>query len=408
MNKTSIANREAGLERLAEVLPRAGAGYAERHQYDLGPDDRSNLSGLSPYLSPRLLTEGEVTHALLSEHTPAKAEGFLQEILWRTYWKGWLEGRPQVYSNWLRLVAEDSRRWPERQDYQKAIAGETGIDAFDGWMKELRETGFLHHQARQSFASIWIFTLKLPWSLGAALFLEHLIDGDMATNLLSWRSVAGLHSKGKHYVAKAEHIKTFTKGRFHPVGLLQESPSALSGPTEPPYQSPVSFPFSASNALGESYALLLTGDDLHPESDATESMKPSLVISLRPEEAYADFSLATPVMEFKREAMADAVARSKSHFGCDAVELTLGQDAPAALSQVMSKRGLQSLVYYEPFVGPWRDLSSALAGRDVGVKFFPLRRPWDGLLHPHAVKSYFHFKKYALPQVVRTKGRFSR
>ena len=72
----------------------------------------------------------------------------------------------------------------------------------------------------------------------------------------------------------------------------------------------------------------------------------------------------------------------------------------------MKAGGLNAVIYYEPFIGPWKDLVGQLSTRDVGVKFFPLRRPWDGLLHPHAGKGYFHFKKYALPQVVRARGRF--
>ena len=60
-----------------------------------------------------------------------------------------------------------------------------GIEGFDHWAKELAETGYLHNHARMSFASIWLFTLKLPWSLGADFFLRHLLDGDPASNTLS-------------------------------------------------------------------------------------------------------------------------------------------------------------------------------------------------------------------------------
>lgn len=406
MNKTLQADRRHGLERLAAFVPRAGADYAANHDYDLGPDSRDNVSGLSPFLSHRLITDGEVLASVLESHTPAKAESFVSELLWKTYWKGWLEGRPQVYSHWLRLVAEDSRHWPEREDFQRAVTGRTGIEPFDFWVSELKSTGYLHHHARMWFASIWIFTLKLPWSLGARFFLEHLLDGDVASNTLSWRWVAGLHTKGKHYVAKAENIKKYTKGRFNPQGQLNETPSPLSGPAEPPYVSPVNFPFSASEALGEKYAVLLTGDDLHPESDALGLMKPSLVVTLCPKEAHRALHVSEKVLDFKTEAMRDAADRAGNHFSCPVLELLLEEDPPAALDRLMKSHGLKSLVYYEPFVGPWKDHISTLSSRDVGVTFFPLRRPWDGLLHPHAVKGYFHFKKYALPQVLRTKGNF--
>ena len=71
----------------------------------------------------------------------------------------------------------------------------------------------------------------------------------------------------------------------------------------------------------------------------------------------------------------------------------------------MEANGLNSLVYYEPFVGPWKETVAGLSSRDVGVKFFPLRRSWDGLLFPHAAKGYFHFKKHVFPQIVRSKAK---
>ena len=77
------------------------------------------------------------------------------------------------------------------------------------------------------FASIWIFTLKLPWVLGADFFLCNLIDGDAASNTLSWRWVAGLHTKGKHYLARADNIERFTSGRFAPYGQLVEEAEML-------------------------------------------------------------------------------------------------------------------------------------------------------------------------------------
>ena len=203
MSSVFPPNRESALSRLEEFLPKAGKQYAEKRNYDFGSDNRDNVSMLSPYLSHRLLTEREVVEAVLSKYKPKEAESFIQEVVWRTYWKGWLEGRPSVYSAWLRLLVEDRRRWPEREDFQKAVAGETGIEPFDHWVRELKDSGYLHNHARMWFASIWIFTLKLPWSLGAAFFMEHLLDGDVASNTLSWRWVAGLQTKGKHYVATA-------------------------------------------------------------------------------------------------------------------------------------------------------------------------------------------------------------
>tara|TARA_B100000401_G_scaffold104532_1_gene67742 strand:+ start:25 stop:738 length:714 start_codon:yes stop_codon:yes gene_type:complete len=77
------------------------------------------------------------------------------------------------------------------------------------------------------FASIWIFTLKLPWQLGAEFFLKYLLDGDSASNTLSWRWVAGLQSKGKHYLAQSWNIEKFTNNRFTEI-KLNESASPIT------------------------------------------------------------------------------------------------------------------------------------------------------------------------------------
>ena len=62
-------------------------------------------------------------------------------------------------------------------------------------MSNLKEDGYLLNHVRMWFASIWIFTFNLPWQLGANFFMENLLDGDPASNTLSWRWVAGLQTK---------------------------------------------------------------------------------------------------------------------------------------------------------------------------------------------------------------------
>ena len=64
------------------------------------------------------------------------------------------------------------------------------------------------------FASIWIFTLGLPWQLGARFFMRHLLDGDASSNTLSWRWVAGMHTNKKPYLASKENINKYTFNRF--------------------------------------------------------------------------------------------------------------------------------------------------------------------------------------------------
>jgi len=77
------------------------------------------------------------------------------------------------------------------------------------------------------FASIWIFTLNLPWQLGAEFFLKYLTDADSASNTLSWRWVAGIQTKGKNYLAKNWNIEKFTNGKFS-TAILNENALPVS------------------------------------------------------------------------------------------------------------------------------------------------------------------------------------
>ena len=95
-----IPTRKAGLERLKAFLPSAGKEYAALRNYDLGPENHLSVSMLSPYIRHRVLTETEVLKSVLSSQSQKSAEKFIQEIFWRTYWKGWLEMRPTVWAKY--------------------------------------------------------------------------------------------------------------------------------------------------------------------------------------------------------------------------------------------------------------------------------------------------------------------
>jgi len=219
--------RGAALARLDAFIARAGRDYARTRNFDFGPERRDNVSMLSPWLRHRLVLEEEVIARTLARHTLSAAEKFVQEIVWRTYFKGFLEQRPSIWRAYRRDVAALAERLEaeprRRADYDAAVEGRTGIDCFDAWAGELLDTGYLHNHARMWFASIWIFTLRLPWQLGADFFLRHLLDGDPASNTLGWRWVGGLHTRGKTYLARADNIAKYTEGRFNPVGRLARS-----------------------------------------------------------------------------------------------------------------------------------------------------------------------------------------
>ncbi len=212
-------SRDGALKQLDAFINSELANYSFKRNFDLGPKDKSNVSCLSPYISHRLVTEYEVAKTVLAKFPYQKVEKYIQEIFWRVYWKGWLELRPQVWTEFI----EDLKGLKEDDNYKKAINGETQIECFNDWVKELKENNYLHNHTRMWFASIWIFTLNLPWQKGAEFFMKHLFDGDAASNTLSWRWVAGLQTKGKHYVAQSWNISKFTNNKYKNIKLNENA-----------------------------------------------------------------------------------------------------------------------------------------------------------------------------------------
>ena len=193
--------------------------YSKNRNYDYGPERRSNVSVLSKYISHRVINEYDVIGSALSSYPLSKIEKYIQEVFWRIYWKGWLEHRPMVWSDYLSYTYSDN----DNADYNNAIEGNTGIACFDSWVAELKDKNYLHNHTRMWFASIWIFTLNLPWQLGANFFMRHLFDGDSASNTLSWRWVAGLQTVGKHYLATSSNISKYTNNKFEPKNLNEDA-----------------------------------------------------------------------------------------------------------------------------------------------------------------------------------------
>ena len=208
-----------GISKLNYFIENNLKNYSRDRNYDFGPDSRNNISLLSPYISHRSLFEYDVVKNCLEKYKFDQIEKFIQEIFWRVYWKGWLELRPEVWTDF----SESYQSIEQSKFYRKAIEGNTGIRCFDEWVHELKEYNYLHNHTRMWFASIWIFTLKLPWQLGAAFFMEHLYDGDPASNTLSWRWVGGIQTKGKHYLARSSNISKFTNQRFQYTQLTTDA-----------------------------------------------------------------------------------------------------------------------------------------------------------------------------------------
>ncbi len=388
------ATRSAGLRRLAAYLPRVKRYARERNVDRPG---HANVSMLSPYLKHRLVLESEAVGAVLKRHRAADVEKFLQEVLWRTYWKGWLEQHPAVWDNYLHAVnlAHETLSESQRSDVNAAIRGETDIACFNHWVHELVTTGYLHNHARMWFASIWIFTLRLPWALGAAFFLEHLHDGDPASNTLSWRWVAGLHTRGKPYLARATNIAKCTEGRFNPAGQLNESARPLTEEDEPVARA---LPERRPPELKSSAGLLLTAEDLAPEVSELRDAPIVAIAGGWSEGVTRRLCLSPSVTAAGRTAVRDGLSRASAHFASPVKQLTEDNWAESVADWAAS-HGLKRVLSLETPVGPWRDELEKARGQlgREGIELQILRRSWDECFWPYAGAGYFRFKQKAWP-----------
>ncbi|MDX7952545.1 FAD-binding domain-containing protein [Lichenihabitans sp. Uapishka_5] len=365
--------RAEGLTRLAAFIEGPGASYANMRNTDRGGGAPPTTSALSPYLRRRLISEQEVVEAAVGAFGEREAEKFVSEVFWRTYFKGHLETHPQAWTNYLDGVEEGRRHLDAepglRRIHQRAVEGGTGIDGFDDWSRDLVETGWLHNHARMWFASIWIFTLRLPWELGADFFMRHLVDGDPASNTLSWRWVAGLHTRGKHYVARRDNVRRCTEGRHDPRGL-DEDPASLEEAIPP---REVTVPVADAAPSGD-VALLMHLDDLHPESLLSERMRVVRIAGL-----VAHAAGASPlVREADRQAMADGLERSRLHFGCEVRPVAKGWAGDL------------------PVVTAWAPVGPSAAILPAGC--IRIRRAWDEAAWPSCNRGYSRLRA-AIPRL---------
>jgi deoxyribodipyrimidine photo-lyase len=378
---------------MADFLPRAGRAYAGRRNHDL-PGHR-DVSRLSPYIRHRVLTEEELLAATLQRHSPEAAEKFVQEIFWRTYWKGWLEMRPSVWADYRHGLARALDRVATegglRRGWASACEGRTGIAGFDHWARELADTGYMHNHARMWFASIWIFTLRLPWELGADFFLRHLLDGDPASNTLSWRWVAGLHTAGKTYLARPDNIAAHTGGRLNPTGLARAAPPLPPDPPAPRVALPPGAPFRPAPAQG----LLLTEDDLSPAWLLDSELTPVATATLQATAHRSPLAIAPMVEDFTAALIADTVAR----------EPRLGPVTPVTGTQDIvrwaTRAGLSELIAPHTPVGPATDATDGLARAlsDAGIRLTRPLRTYDAAAWPHATHGFFRFRE-AIPALL--------
>ena len=299
--------RAKAIEKLDRFVERNLSDYSKLRNFDFGPDKRSNVSCLSPYITHGVLNEVEIIKKSLAKYSFNKNEKFIQEVLWRTYWKGWLELRPSVWSDYIISLNSIRDKYKEDINYLKAIEGKTNIECFDEWVKELKTHNYLHNHTRMWFASIWIFTLDLPWQLGAEFFLKHLYDGDAASNTLGWRWVAGIQTQGKHYLASEWNIKKFTNNRFQNIKLNENAPPKMADKTYSIIKNDFINP-----TINEDKTLIIFENSLSFEISNLKEFKFNKIILVVNSNEFRQVKLSDNVIKFKSELINDQLERIES------------------------------------------------------------------------------------------------
>ncbi len=368
--------RDEALEHLNNFSEKYLSKYSRDRNFDFGKFNRTNTSCLSKYITHRVIDELEIIKSAHSKYPYTTIEKFIQEVFWRTYWKGWLELRPRVWEVYREDLVnlEDCKK---NINYQNAINAKTTVECFNDWTHELKETGYLHNHARMWFASIWIFTLKLPWQLGADFFLKHLLDGDAASNTLSWRWVAGLQTKGKHYLATSWNINKFSTKKYENL-KLNENASPLSE-SENFAQSPLHF----DNMEYENSLFLVHNLD-------------SCYLLKHKQKTFNNYGLfdfndflhnknySKKVLDFKAKINLEIIDQIKSDFGAS----TVFKNSDDILKFIKEKKidhvimPYLSCGYENDFISEFKDK----------VKIFYLAREYDQFCFPFSNKGFFGFK----------------
>ena len=373
------ASRAKALDKLNNFVENNLSEYSKLRNFDYGPDNRSNISCLSPYITHGIINEKEVIKKSLDKFSFAKNEKFIQEVLWRTYWKGWLELRPSVWTDFLIELKKIKGDFQNNQNYKNAIDGKTNVECFNYWVNELKENNYLHNHTRMWFASIWIFTLNLPWQLGAEFFMQHLYDGDAASNTLGWRWVAGVQTQGKHYLASEWNIKKFTNNRFSNIKLNENAPPKIS---EKKY-SILKQDFINPENIDQNNLIIFENNLCFETSDfQNNKFKKFYIISNKNENRC--IKLSEKVLKFKSSLIQDQEQRFKNQsIDCEVIDI----------SEI---KKIEKAVGLYPTVGENLDY---LNSNTFKINF--LYRELDQNSWQYCNKGFFNFKNY-IPKIIST------
>ena len=373
-------SRTFALEKLNNFIEKNLIDYSKLRNFDYGPDNRLNVSCLSPYVSHGVINEIEIINKSLKKYSFLKNEKFIQEILWRVYWKGWVELRPNVWLDYINDLKKIRGNFKSNQNYLSAIEGKTNIECFNYWINELKENNYLHNHTRMWFASIWIFTLNLPWQLGAEFFMQHLYDGDAASNTLGWRWVAGLQTQGKNYLASEWNIKKFTNNRFQNIKLNENAAPVLNEKN-----------YSINNRdfvnlkILENKLLLIFENNLSFETTDFQYNKFKKILLIDHKNNYRAINLSEKVMNFKSSLLKDQKKRlEEKSIDCEIINID------------EIKNITEDIYAIYPSIGENLDFINLNGLKNIQF----LYRKLDQFSWQYCNKGFFNFKNY-IPKIIQ-------
>lgn len=189
--------------RIAEVDP---IRYASSRNFKEGAVTR-----LSPYISRGVISTKQVyQHICRLGLSWASIEKLVQELAWRDYWQQvWIASGDKLNQD-LRYTQEQVKH---HEIPVAILEANTGIQAVDEALKELAETGYMHNHMRMYVAAICCNIAKSHWLAPARWMYSQLLDGDLASNHLSWQWVAGSFSNKKYHANQANINKYFNSSQ---------------------------------------------------------------------------------------------------------------------------------------------------------------------------------------------------
>ncbi len=179
--------------------------YSESRNFGHG-----KITQLSPFIHHGILSLNEVrNHALEKCPQSEKVKTFIRELGWRYFWQTALSANPQ----WAWHDIESYKTGFNTSDYadhlpEDLVTGKTGIICIDSFIHQLIDTGYVHNHARMYLASYVVHFRRIKWQAGARWFLKHLLDGDLASNNLSWQWIASTFSN-KPYIFNLENVEKY-------------------------------------------------------------------------------------------------------------------------------------------------------------------------------------------------------